>query len=61
MDDDEDSKKEKENSKANDSLEKVHCKSPQMRQKKTNDNTRKKKAKRIYDNLFSLDETPKNN
>ena len=30
-----------------------------MRHKKTNDFSRKKKAKRIYDNLFSLDETPK--
>ena len=35
------------------------CKSPQMRHRKTNDYSRKKKTKRIYDNLFSLDETPK--
>ena len=41
-----------------DSFEKG-CKSPQMRHKKTNDYSRKKKAKRIYDNLFSLDDTPK--
>ena len=49
---------ESNNSKKQDSFEKG-CKSPQMRHRKTNDFSRKKKAKRIYDNLFSLDETPK--
>jgi len=57
LNDDEDSKKE--NTKTDDSFEKGHCKSPQMRKKKTNFYTRKRKTKRIYDNLFSLDETPK--
>ena len=45
-------------SKKQDSFEKG-CKSPQMRHKKTNDFSRKRKARRIYDNLFSLDEAPK--
>jgi hypothetical protein len=50
-----------ENSKNNDSLEKVHSKSPQVRQNKTNDFSKRKKNKdSMYDNLFNLDETPKN-
>ena len=59
---DTESKKEESeiNSKNQDSFEKVHCKSPQARQKKTNDFSKKKKTKKIYDNLFSLEEpTPK--
>ena len=48
--------------KDNDSLEKVHSKSPKINQKKTNDKPKNKKTKKIYDNLFNLDEsiTPKN-
>ena len=60
---DTESKKEESeiNSKTKDSFEKVHCKSPQARHKKTNDFNKKKKTKKIYDNLFSLEEpTPKN-
>ena len=51
-----------DNPKNEDSLEKVHCKSPQARRKKTNNNiTKKKGTKKLYDNLFSLEEpTPKN-
>ena len=50
-----------DNQKNKDSFEKVRCKSPQARHKKTNDISKKKKTKKIYDNLFSLDEsTPKN-
>ena len=53
--------KENENSKIKDSFEPMHCKSPQVRQKKTNDFSKRKRNKNsIYDNLFSLDETPKN-
>ena len=46
--------------KEKDNLEKGRCKSPQVRQKKTNIIPKNRKSKRIYDNLFSLDETPKN-
>ena len=58
---DDDSKKEKtdfnfDNSKNNDSFEKIHCKSPQARRKKPNDLIKKKKSRKIYDNLFNLDE-----
>ena len=43
-----------------DSLEKDHCKSPQIKQKKTIDRPKNKKSRKNYDNLFSLDDTPKN-
>ena len=46
--------------KEKDNLEKGRCKSPRVRQKKTNIIPKNRKSKRIYDNLFSLDETPKN-
>ena len=50
-----------ENSKNNNSFEKTHYKSPQVHQKKTNDFSKRKKNKdSMYDNLFNLDETPKN-
>ena len=60
---DDDSKKEESefNFDKEESLEKVHCKSPQVRNKKGNDFAKKRKTKHIYDNLFSLDDpTPKN-
>ena len=40
----------------------MHSKSPKINQKKTNDKPKNKKSKKIYDNLFNLDEsiTPKN-
>ena len=66
---DDDSKKEKSDFKINnskdkeDSLEKRNCKSPQARRKKTNDLAKKRKSRKMYDNLFSLDEpspSPKN-
>ena len=50
-----------DNQKNEESFEKIHCKSPQARRKKTNDISKKKRTKKIYDNLFSLEEpTPKN-
>jgi hypothetical protein len=56
LNDDDDNNEDKEK----DNLEKGHCKSPRVRQKKTNIIPKNRKSKRIYDNLFSLDETPKN-
>ena len=52
-----------DNKKDNDSLEKEQSKSPKINQKKTNDKPKNRKTKKIYDNLFNLDEsiTPKNN
>ena len=50
-----------ESQKNENSLEKVQCKSPQARRKKTNNITKKKPTRKIYDDLFNLDEpTPKN-
>jgi hypothetical protein len=57
LNDDDNDEKSKNNSELKESFEKVYCKSPQVRQKKANDLAKRRRNRRIYDDLFNLEDT----
>ena len=57
LNDDDNDEKSKNNSELKESFEKVYCKSPQVRHKKANDLAKRRRNRRIYDDLFNLEDT----